>query len=233
MIIISLGYTCYVKSLINLMKYNKESDIFDWMNSFEFNKIIKSIDNNFDILSNVIKSPLNVDSASFNVYFNKSYSFRLPHEIKLHESKITYDRRFKRFLEYKNTSDNYLFIRLINGGRYDISPEIIENNYNEQCFNEIMSYLPLNSKILLISDSKLTNDALNKIYHKFITVDNCINPEHVFFGKYLQHKNLIINCYTSCFEYIDANFDNLDVNIIYNAIKNEHIGIQIDLYNSN
>lgn len=223
MIIISFGYTCYLKSLINLTKYNKESDIFDWMNSFEFNKIIKSIDNNFDIFDNIIKSPINIDLKSSNIFFNEIYSFRLPHEININTSKITYKKRFERFLNYKNQSDNYLFIRLINGGRYDINAEIIENNYNEECFNKLITYLPLNSKILLISDSKMTNDDLNKIYDKFYIIDDCINPEHIFYGKYLKNKNLIINCYKSCFEYIDKNFNNFDVKIIYNFIKNEHI----------
>jgi hypothetical protein len=225
MIIISLGYTCYVKSLIKLTKYNKESDIFDWMNSFEFNKIIKAIDNKFDIFSNITKSQLNVDIVSSNVYFNKDYSFRLPHETNINDSIITYNKRYERFVSYKNDSNNYLFIRLINGGRYGINAEIIENNYNENCYNQIMTYLPVNSKILLISDKKMTNDDLNKVYNKFIVVDNCMNPEHVFFGKYLQHKELIINSYKSCFEYIDTNFNNLDEQIIYNLLKNEHIGI--------
>ena len=75
MIVLSFGYTCYVKSLIQLTKYNKESDIFDWLNSFEFNKLIQSIDNNFNIFDTIIKSPLNVDAAALNVYFNKEYSF--------------------------------------------------------------------------------------------------------------------------------------------------------------
>ena len=33
--------------------YAKETDIFDWINSFEFNKIIKSIDNKFNIFDNL------------------------------------------------------------------------------------------------------------------------------------------------------------------------------------
>ena len=225
MIIISFGYTCYVKSLVNLTRYKRESDLFDWMNSFEFNKIIKCLENDCDIFSNIIKSPLDVDLKSPNVYFNDFYKFRLPHETSINESKITYKRRHERFLNYKNTDDKYLFIRLINGGRYDIEPEYIENNYNEDCFNRIMNYLPSNSRILLISDCKMTRDELNKVYHKFIMVDDCMNPEHVFYGKYLHKKEVIIDCYKSCFEYIDTHFDNCDVNTIYNMIKNEHISV--------
>lgn len=212
--------------LLNLTKYNKETDIFDWMNSFEFNKMINCLDDKCNIFNNIIKSPLNVDLHSSNVYFNEIYSFRLPHEKNINESKCTYNRRYERLLNYKNDNDNYLFIRLINSGRYDINPEVIENNYNELCFNRIISYLPPNSKILLISESKMTQDNLNKIFNKFIIVDDCIDPAHVFFGVFLHHKNLIINYYKSCFDYIDENFNGLDVKKIYNFIKNENIFIK-------
>ena len=225
MIIISLGYTCYVKDLINLTKYKKESDIFDWMNSFEFNKMINCLDGKCNIFDNIIQSPLIVDQHSSNVYFNELYSLRLPHEKNINESKYKYNRRYERLLNYKNDTNTYLCIRLINGGRYGINPEVLENNYNERCFNRIMSYLPPNSKILLLSESKMTQENLNKIFQKFIIVDDCIDPAHVFYGKFLQNKNVIINCYKSCFDYIDKNFDVLDVKKIYNFIKNENIYI--------
>jgi len=213
-----------MKMLLSQTKYNKESDIFDWMNSFEFNKLIKSLDNNFDIFSNIIKSPLTVDLHQTNErFFNNIYSFRLPHEKNINDSKITYARRYERFLNYKNTDDNYLFIRVINGGNYGISHELIENNYNEQCFNQIMTYLPSNSKILLLNHRKMESDSLNKIYNKFIIIDDCINAAHANHGPYVKHKDLIIKCYNSCFEYIDTNFNNLDVKIIYDFIKNEHL----------
>ena len=47
--VISLGYTCYVKWLINDTKYKNQTDIFDWMNTFYFNKLINSLENNFNI----------------------------------------------------------------------------------------------------------------------------------------------------------------------------------------
>jgi hypothetical protein len=222
--VISLGYTCYVKSIIATTKYNKETDVFDWMNSFEFNKIIKSIDNKFDIFSNIIKSPLEVDLQS-NVLYSSDYSFRLPHETNMKESIITYKRRFERFIKYKTTQDNYLFIRLINTGRYGINAENIEENYNERSFNAIILYLPPNSKILLITDEKMTTDNKNKIYNGFYIADDVINPEHICFGKYTQYRNKIIQCYKSCFEYIDRHFNSFNANDVYKYIKNEHIGI--------
>ena len=78
--VISLGYTCYVKSLIQNSNFKKDTDIFDWMNSFEFNKNIKSLDNKFNIFENIIKSSIDIDLNSNNVYYNTIYSFRLPHE---------------------------------------------------------------------------------------------------------------------------------------------------------
>ena len=50
MIIISLGFNCYIKKLIQNTNFKKETDIFDYMNSFEFNKNIKSLNNKFNIL---------------------------------------------------------------------------------------------------------------------------------------------------------------------------------------
>jgi hypothetical protein len=223
--IISLGYHCYIKSLIKLTDYNKESDIFDWLHSFEFSKLIKSIDNKLDILNKIIKSPISVDLKLANVYFNEEYSFRLPHETNIHESILKYKRRFERFIGYKNTNENYLFLRVINTGRYDVSPELIENNYNEKCFNDIMLHLPLNSKILLFTHCKMSKELKDKIYNKFYLVDDVMSSEHVFFGSYLKDKNKIIQCYKLCFEYIDKNFENFDTNTIYEFIKNEHIGI--------
>lgn len=224
--IISLGYSCYVKGIIDGTKYNKDTDIFDWMNSFEFNKLIKSLDDNFEIFKNITVSPISVDLGYPNRYFNNLYSFRLPHEFNLNESVIKYKRRFERFKEYKNINDNYLFIRMINyKGRYNIHLESIEDNYNEECYNKLMSYLPKKSKILLITNEKMTEDDKNKIYNKFYIVDNIINPEHAAFGDYLQYKNKIINCYQLCFQYIDENFDKLENTKMYNFIKNEHIGL--------
>ena len=80
--VISLGFTCYVKNLIKHTNFNKDTDIFDLINSFEFNKNIKSLDNKYNIFENIIKSPINIDLNS-----NTTYSFILPHETNLNESK--------------------------------------------------------------------------------------------------------------------------------------------------
>ena len=35
--VISLGYSCYLKWIIRDCGYTKETDIFDWINTFSFN----------------------------------------------------------------------------------------------------------------------------------------------------------------------------------------------------
>ena len=37
--IITLGFVCYIKELIKLTSYDKDSDIFDWMNTFYLVKL--------------------------------------------------------------------------------------------------------------------------------------------------------------------------------------------------
>ena len=140
--VISLGYTCYVKDLIKKTNFNKDTDIFDWINSFEFSKNVKSLDNKYNIFENIIKSPINIDLNSNNVYYNTTYSFRIPHETNLDESKKTYERRYKRFINYKTSDEKFVFIRQINRGRYSISLENLENNYNNEIYEKIISYLP-------------------------------------------------------------------------------------------
>ena len=158
MIIISLGYTCYIKSLINITKFKKNSDLFDWMNSFEFAKIVDSIYNEFDIFKNISKSNLEVDYESKNVLFNDKYMFRLPHEeYDQDKNTIKYNRRYKRFIEYKQDVNNdYLFIRMINTGRYGLEKEDLKKNYSHNVYNRIIEFLPIRSKILLITDTILS-----------------------------------------------------------------------------
>ena len=223
--VISLGYTCYVKSLIQDSHFKKDTDIFDWLNSFEFNKNIKSLDNEFNIFENIVKSPIDVDLNSNNVYYNPLYSFRLPHETNLNESKQTYKRRYERFINYKNSNDTFVFIRQINRGRYDVQAENLESNYNDEMYTKITSFLPEKSIILLITDEKLSFDDKKNISDKFILLDNCISPEHIAYGNYLSYKNDIINYYNELFKYINDNFDNIDSNIMKEFIKNEKIGI--------
>ena len=223
--VISLGYTCYVKWLIQDSNFKKNTDIFDWINSFEFNKNIKSLANKFDIFENIVKSPINVDLKSSNVYYNTLYSFRLPHETDLSESKQKYARRYERFINYKNSNEKFVFIRQINRGRYDVPAEKLESNYNDEMYAKIISYLPAQSIILLITDKKLSLDDKKNISDDFILLDNIISPEHIFFGNYLSYKNDIIEYYNELFEYINNNFNNLDINIMKELIKNEKIGI--------
>lgn len=223
--IVSLGYTCYVKSIIQETDFKKESDIFDWINSFEFNKNIKSIENKFNIFENLAKSHLNVDSKSNNVFFNTEYCFRLPHETNFLESSQKYKRRYERFINYKNSSDKFVFIRQINRGRYGIPAENIENNYNDESYEKIISYLPEKSKILLISDKVIPLDEKNNISDKFFVIDDIISPEHIAYGNYLKYKKQIVKFYNELFEYIKNNFDYLNVNIMKEIVSNKKIGI--------
>tara|TARA_Y100000389_G_scaffold154535_1_gene155060 strand:- start:275 stop:958 length:684 start_codon:yes stop_codon:yes gene_type:complete len=223
--VVSLGYTCYVKSLIQNSYFEKDTDIFDWMNTFEFSKIIESLDNKFNIFENIVKSPIDVDSNTNNVYYNPIYSFRLPHETNLNESKQTYARRYERFIKYKNSNDKFVFIRQINRSRYNVPAEKIESNYDDQMYARLNSYLPTQSKIILITDEKLSLDDKKNISDNFILLDNSISPEHIAYGDYLSFKNDIIKYYNGLFKYIYDNFNDIDINIMKNFINNERIGI--------
>ena len=223
--VISLGYTCYVKSLIQSSDFKKDTDIFDWINSFEFNKNIICLDNKFNIFENIVKSPINVDLNSNHVYYNPIYSFRLPHETNLNESIQTYARRYERFINYKNSNTKFVFIRQINRGRYDVSAEKLESNYNDEIYTKIISYLPEQSIILLITDKKISLNDKKNISNNFILLDNSISPEHIAYGDYFSYKNDIIKYYNELFNYINNNFNNLDINIMKEFIKNEKIGI--------
>lgn len=90
--IISLGSTCYIKSLIKLTKYSDCSDIFDWINTFSLNDIISCLDNNFDICLNLQKI-----SENSNTLYNNKYNFRMPHEKDNYME--YYTRRYQRFFK--------------------------------------------------------------------------------------------------------------------------------------
>ena len=214
-----------MKSLIHSSNFKKDTDIFDWINSFEFNKNIKSLDDKFNIFENIVKSPMNVDLNPNHVYYNPIYSFRLPHETDLNESKQKYAKRYERFINYKNSDIKFVFIRQINRGRYAAPTEKLESNYNDEIYKKIISYLPKQSIILLITDEKISLDDKKNISNKFILLDNSISPEHTAYGDYFSYKNDIIKYYNELFNYINNNFNNLDINIMKEFIKNEKIGI--------
>ena len=154
--IISLGYTCYLKLLIKSTKFDDQTDVFDWINSFYFKNLIECIENNCDIFNGIEKSKFDIDQDSNkNIWYNPKYYFRLPHETNLTESTITYKKRFDRFLNYKNQNDDYLFIRIVNfTGRYHISAENITENYSDQQYFKLVKFLPKNNKILLLITQK-------------------------------------------------------------------------------
>ncbi len=220
--IISLGYTCYMKSLINETIFRGETNILDWMYTFYFKYIISSLENGFNICNNLSKSHLEVDSNSVNTLYNNIYHFRLPHENSGYKEK--YKRRYDRFLNYKQQSDNFLFIRLINiSGRYGVNSENINENYSEQQFNDIMNCLPKNSKILLLTHEIIPDDKKRLFYNKFYVIDNIINPEHISFGDMIKYKNNIIKFYNEFFSYIDKNYHNLNICLMKNFISNKRL----------
>ena len=226
MIIISLGFNCYIKKLIQNTNFKKETDIFDYMNSFEFNKNIKSLNNKFNIFDDIIKSPINVDLQSNHVYYNQTYSFRLPHDTISEQTRQKYKRRFERFINYKNINDTkFVFIRQINTGYYDVSAESLNLNYNDEIYSEIMSYLPSQSIILLLTNKKLSSDEKKKISKKFILLDNTILSGHIDCGEYKRFRNYILKLYIELFNYINYNFNNLDVDVMKEFINNKKIGI--------
>ena len=221
--IISLGCTCYIKNLIKNTTYDKSTDIVDWVNSFEFDKLVEVIDKKINIFENTTNS---IDlKTNITTYYNEQYLFRMPHEIDIEKSIITYQKHLDQFFDYKNDTDNYLFIRQLNLGQLERPAEILENNYNEETYNKLMLCLPVNSKILLITNKKLLPAEKNKIFDKFYVLDNIIRPDHIAYGDYLPRKKEIVGYYQDMFDNICNNFDNVDNNIIYNLVKNENIGL--------
>ena len=92
-------------------------------------------------------------------------------------------------------------------------------------YAKISSYIPTQSIILLITDEKLSPNDKRNISDKFILLDNSISPEHIAYGNYLSYKNDIIKCYNELFDYINNNFNKIDINVMKDLIKNEKIGI--------
>ena len=217
--IISLGFTCYLKSLILKTKYGSETDIFDWCNSFYFSKLIESLKDNFCIHQHFIQSPLEVDKGKC-VLYNTRYEFRLPHD----RSIETYKRRYERFLNYKNIDTNYLFIRIVNmDGRYGKSAELLCENYNDECYHRLMKFLPRKSNILLLIHKPLEEHLREKISKHFYVIENCINPEYCFFGNKMSYATKIIQCYEECFQCIENTFDALDTNVLQKLIHNNRL----------
>ena len=167
--------------------------------------------------------------ASKNVFYHPTYSFRLPHETNLSESAVKYKRRFERFTDYKNSANNdepFLFVRMIHyTGRYGVEAESLKENYDENCYERWMKYLPSNSKILLISCHVLSAEDKNQIFGGFYVVDDVMNPEHIAYGDYVKSKRKIIQCYDVCFEYMDKNFNDLNTEMMQSFISNAHIGL--------
>lgn len=223
--IISLGYTCYVRGLLQKTPYRKEVDVFDWMNTFSFEKLIDCLENECDdILDKLIISPLSIDNNNPRIYFNERYNLRLPHESNITLSKDKYKRRYNRFCSYNKDEDTYIFIRQICMGRYGIPGEDL-NIYNDTNYERLAKFLPPNHKILLITDCKLSQDDKDKISNKYYIVDDSISVEHIAYGEYMKYSKRILQLYVEMFDYINAHFNTFTASECKEFIKNERIGI--------
>lgn len=207
--VVSLGFTCYLKSLLQLTIYASETDFFDWMNTFYFKSLIKCIEDGGAIFDFIEKSNMDVDKKTNNLY-NPVYDFRLPHDTLNSETIVKYKRRFERFQSYKTTNTKCTFIRIMNvEERYGKPPESLAESYSKEVYEKLMTFVPITSKILLITHNKLSIEEKNSIYEKFIVLDNVLNPEYCFFGNHMKHTNKIVKYYTNLFNYIDKNFDSI------------------------
>ena len=229
--IISLGFVCYVKDLIKLTPYNKDTDIFDWMNNFYFSKTVDSLANGFNIFENIGLSTLEADTkkGSTMVLYNKEYDFRLPHEKEYFYNKQIiidkYARRYNRFTQYKESLDNFLFIRLINvRGRYGKVKENIVSEYSKENYDKIQQYLPKYNKIMLFVDDILDSVIREKIYSKFIVVENIIHPGFVAGGTLFPYKNILLKKYNQFFKHCEKDFKHISDNI---PTLNKYIDLQI------
>lgn len=228
--VITLGFVCYIKELIKLTSYDKDSDIFDWMNTFYFSKIILSLNNNFNIFENMSLSKLDCDKNNKQVLYNENYDFRLPHEQEyfINPNIIInkYKRRYERFINYKNEENNFLFLRIVNlRGRYGKNKEDLINEYNEYNYNDLIKHLPQHSHILLLVDGILDNNIKDNIYNKFIVLDNIIHPGFVAGGDLNKYKPRLLEYYNNFFKLCDSNFNNLEniIQILNNEISMDRI----------
>jgi hypothetical protein len=208
MIIISLGWNCYVKDLCKKIGYDKETDLYDWANTFEFRKSLACLDSKVDIFDDIHDiSTL----APLTEFYNSTFSIRFPHDKEYFENRSLvsdkFTRRFERFTKYKTDAVNrYLFVRSLNHrGGYGFPAEDVETNYSEAVYNQLQKYLPPNSHVLLITCSCLKK-IKHKIYSKFLVFDNVINID----TQYPKDKDMAVKqIYKNFFSFCEEHFDNL------------------------
>jgi len=210
---ISLGTNCYTKDVLKKCGYDKETDIFDWMNTFYFGSLISSLENNFNIFDNIEVCKLPGEPYD-NVIFNNLYNFRLPHDSEYWKNRDVviekYQRRFNRFLQYRIDNDNYLFIRTIRlDNQYGIEEESILQQYSETNRLRINKFLPSNSIIVLLTDKKIDSKVKEIVNKNYILLDEICHPEKIIYTGNKEEQERMLNLYNDFFCYCDEHFDEL------------------------
>lgn len=211
--IISLGHGCWQKIMIRELDKkdnNQESDVFDWMKSFNFTKLVESLENDFKIFE---KEDI-VEFKDLNAFYNKKYDFYLPHDEEYFKDKSELIRKYKRRLERLSKYQQPIVIREINfSNSYsvkdtkiaDFKNNDIVDDYSEENYERIMKFLPRDSTIILFSSKPLEKDVKDKIGSKFVLIDNCYDFQESLRFKPDQLKNFKI-----FFEAISKNVKNID-----------------------
>ena len=218
---ISIGNGCWEKSLIKLFnkdEKNQISDIFDWCKTFDFNNLIKALEDNWNILKH---EDIIIDN---NTIHNIKYKIYFPHENcnKIKDERIKYIRRYDRFINYSNNNDVYICFRKItekdkiniNGYNYDNNDK---HSYTKENYDAIIKYLPNNTYIVLLCPFQLDKNI--NIYDKFIVLDNVINPGLLFHTASIEEQKIYKKKYRDFFHKIKENKNRITKNVIVTAGK--------------
>ena len=214
---ISFGNGCWEKKLIRLFnkdEKNQITDIFDWCKTFDFNNLIKGLEDNWNILK---QTDIIVDNK--DVIHNIKYKFYLPYDNynKIRDEMIKYKRRYDRFINYKNNNDTYICLRKItckekiniNGYNYDNNDK---HSYTKENYDKIIKYLPQNTYIVLLCPFQLDKNI--NIYDKFIVLDNIINPGLLFHTASFEEQRFYKEKYQIFFKKIKENENVITRNLI-------------------
>lgn len=226
--IINLGHGCWQKLLIkkiDLNNRNQETDIFDWMKSYSFEKMILALENNFDIFN---EKDIRV-VTELKAYHNMKYDFYLPHEEPFNPKDMKhliekYNRRYKRFLTYKELKQDSVIIREVTfkTGDFSVRNKKIANidrlefpdDYNEENYTRIMKFLPEDCPFILFVYRKITDEERKNIYHKFIVIEEMMDfQESVRFNEQLSKR------YQIFFKKISPKMDKASIIKLYDMCR--------------
>ena len=117
---ISIGCRCSISSVMNCTKLRKESFPFDWTVTCDLNYVINAINNKLE------------DFYTENYNKINKYNIFMPHLIFGDENRIVVNRRCNRFLNYLNSDEKILFIRLSHDLEcHYVSRTQLYKNYND------------------------------------------------------------------------------------------------------